>query len=625
MKHYTEHEVIYNFVKLYLKAQKLQYSKKEIPQHGLLISKGILYEVKENKNDLEFEKDSINLQKVVLEVAENKLKTSLPKDVSKAFKFIDDFEDLLKKEYDCERVINSFSTLIMGLRGYVLLTLYNRGVDVKSFILNIDAEKRGYSLAYLEEVFFNYLIHYDYSEEEFFEIFLRLWNDNQRNYSVRKGLCKLPSKDLTKSKELLKYANQKIENLEMLSELLIGLYNEGETSILKQIYTIKGKDNILFLHILSRINFKNAEDVDESFTQLGELAYQDILLARQQSLLLSNIIKNRNSTKNIKESAFKYWQEFLKNGENEILEQVFRDIYFLNGYEKEKYDLLHIYLNKTKNFIVIKDFFSYSFHDPAYVFDIMMRFYNAKPDYRFSMELFENGIRHFWNTNQDETEKLILDLFKHGNTLGVLGVKTIFTAYLGIFQVDLTKLKKVEHQVTAIDSICRHPHSFDKLLPLILPLRNSKFNDVRNHLQKNLAFKVFKTYHQSLYEQIKDMLGNGKEDKDFLEPIKNALDDYEKLKELKESIDDLNPFQNERHLMDLYHRLKREAQAKMMRSINQGTFMQMAKNTIIVRGNSWMIREGEITPLNRIESKIQIDGDSYLNPDLFEHKLNVSK
>lgn len=623
----SEKQVIKDFVKLYLKAQKLQYSKKEIPQYKSLVSTGVLYEVKENKDVLEFAKDSITLQKVVLELAENKLKTALPKDVYKAFKFIDDFDKELKKEYDCERILNSFSTLIRGLRGYALLILHKQGIDIKTFILNIDEEKRGFSLHYFEDAFFDFLPYYDYSEKDFFEIFTMLWNRRERNHSVRTGLRKLPSKNLEKSKALLIYAYQNKEPLDIIAELLIGIYNEGETTTIKKIIDIKEKDKILCLNTLSRIEFKCEKDIISAFEQIEELAFKDASSAGPQSFLLSSIIENEYTTENIRKKAFKCWQEFLENGENEIVNQVFQDVNFLKGFEKEKYGLLHIYLEKTKNFNVLKDFFSYRFDDPAYVFDIMMRAYNAKPDYRFPMELFEKGIRHGWNTNQVETEKYILNLFKHGSAFGVLAVKTIFSAYLGIFQVDLSKLDKAEHQITAIDSICKHPHSFDILLPLIITLRNSKLNGVRKHLQEHLAYKVFKTYHRSLFEQIKEGLGNDKEDKAFLRPIKKALDDYEKLKELKESIDDLNPYQNERHLMDLYRRLEHEAQAKMMQEVNQGkgTFMEIAKNTIIVRGNSWMIREGEVSPLGRFESKIQIDSNSYLNPDLFEQNLNLSQ
>ena len=46
------------------------------------------------------------------------------------------------KECDCERVINSFSTLMRGLRGFILLVLHKQRVNIKSFMLSLDDENR---------------------------------------------------------------------------------------------------------------------------------------------------------------------------------------------------------------------------------------------------------------------------------------------------------------------------------------------------------------------------------------------------------------------------------------------------------------------------------------------------
>lgn len=621
MENETNKKVVNDFIQLYLKAQKSQYLKKELSQHMLLIEKGVLYEVKENKEVLEIAGDSIVLQEIVLDLAKEKLQKELPQNVSDAFKFIDEFDEALKKEHDCERVINSFSTLMRGLRGYILLVLHRNGTDIKSFMLSLDTEKRENKLYTLESSFFNYLPHFNYSENEIFELLLKLWSNEARKHDVVSGLRRLPSKDLEMSKTLLDYGVKHKKPLYFIAELLIGLYNAGDTYKLKSI--IELKDNITCINILGRLDYKNPQDVEKALGQLDVIAFESIELASQQSYFIRNLLKNSFSTKEVREKAFKILAELIKNGTNEIVNRVIHDIYFLEGYDAEKYNLLHLYLSKTKNFNILKDYFTY-FKDPKYIFDIMMRLFNTNPDFRFSTSLFENGIRHAWNTNQVVTEQQILYLFKHGSAFGVLGVKTIFTAYLGIFQVDLMKLDKAQFQITAINSICKHPHSFDKLLPLIMPLRNSKLKGVREHLQKNLSYKVFKSYHDTLFQQIKERLGKSKRDVAFTKPIKKALDDYEKLKELKESINDLNPYENERDLIDLYYRLEHEAQAKMMNDVNKGkgTFMEMAKNISIVRGNSWMIREGEVSPLGKFESSMLIDGSSYLNPDLYEYNLN---
>jgi len=617
-------QFIKDFLDYYFQTRKSRYFKKDISQYKALIDCGILSEIEGNKEVLEIVGDAIELQKVVFETAIKKLKKELPNDISEAFKFVDEFDDALKKEYNCERVINSFSTLIRGLRGYILYILHKRGVNIKSFLLSINEENRGNHLYFLEVSFFNFLSFFNYSEEEIFEILVGLWSNDTKRHDVITGLRELPSRNLKKSKLLLKYAYKNDKSQHFIPELLIGLYNAGETSSIEKIIELKDKNIIASLGVLGRLKYKNEEDIGKAFNQIVNIEFENIEIANQQSYLIRNIIENEHTTSNIRENAFKLYVQFLQNGADEVIERVLFDIRLINGNEARKYELLHLYLSKTGNFNIMKEFFN-RINDPAYIFDIMMRLFNITPNYRFSLSLFENGIRHVWNTNQEETEKHILNLFKQHNAFGILGVKVIFSAYLGIFQVDLLKLDKVEFQINAINSICKHPHSFDKLLPLILPLRNSKLKKVREHLQKHLAQKVFSSYQKAIYKQIESSISKNKKDKEFIKPIKKALKDYNKLKELKNSINDLNPYENERDLMDLYYRLEHEQNAKVMDEAKhgKGTFMEMVKTSIIVRGNSFKFNEKEPTPMAKFESSMLIDGSSFLNPDLYEHNLNI--
>lgn len=618
-------QIIKEFLNFYFEIRKSQFQRTVMLKYESLINAGVLFETKENKEVLELEGNSILLQEVVLDIAERKLRKELPHDISEAFKFIDKFDETLKKEYDCERVINSFSTVIRGLRGYSLFILYKKDVDIKSFMLSLDDENRENHLYSLESSFFNFLPFFDYSEKEIFEILKALWESESKRHDVITGLRKLPSINLEKGNRLLEYGCINSEPLHYLGELLIGLYNAGDSKSIDKIVELKDKSPAICLDVLGRINFEGGSDAEIALNQIGELDFDNIEVANQQSYLIRNIIENENTTEATRKIAFKLYTEFIKNGAENVVNIIIREVYYIQGYDADKYTILLLYLSKTKNFKIIKDYFSY-FKDPSYIFDIMMRLFNTTPNYRFSTSLFESGIRHGWNTNQTETERLILNLFKQHPAFGMLGVKVIFTAYLGIFQVDFLKLDKSEYQLNAINSICKHPYSFDKILPLILPLRNSKLKGVRGHLQKHLAQKVFTTYHGKLYNQIESNISKNKKDKEFIKPIKKALDDYNKLKELKESINDLNPYENERDLMDLYYRLEHEQNAKLMNEVNRGkgTFMEMIKTSIIVRGNSFKFDKKAPTPLGKFESSMLIDGGSYLNPDLFEHKLNIN-
>lgn len=620
----TKSQIIKGFINYYFNTRQPKYSKNDINDYELLIEYGVLYFINGDYNNLMITWNSKELQTVILGLAEAKLQKKIPLDVSEAFKFIDEFETILKKENNV-KIFNAFNKVINELKSYALSMLSDRGINIKKFLLSLSKEsERENHLYSFEQHLFDFLPNSNYSEKEILEIVEELWSNEDRRHDVITGLREFPNRNLKKSKQLLSFCHENEVSLDFISDLLIGLYNSGETSMIDSIYKLKDKSIIHCLKILGRINYQSEKDIENTFNQIGELEYENIEIASQQSYLISNIIKNENTKDSIKENALNLYAEFLKNGNDEIVKRVLQDISFIKNHEADKYNLFHLYLSKTQDFSKIKRFFS-DFTKPAFIFDIMMRLFSYTPDYRFSMNLFKNGINHAWSINQKETEKHILHLFKQDSIFGILGVKIILSANLGIYQVDFLKLENAEHQINVINNTCKHPHSFDKLLPLILPLRNSKLKGVKEHLQKHLAKKVFSSYHEVIYNQIETNVNKNKKDTEFLKPIKKALDGYNQLKEFKASIDDLNPYENERDLMDLYYRLEHEAQAKMMSEVNsgKGTFLEAVKNTIIVRGNSWMIREGEVSPLGKFESSMLIDGSSYLNPDLYEHNLNI--
>ena len=465
-----------------------------------------------------------------------------------------------------------------------------------------------------------------YSTEQIFEILTKLWQNQHNRPDIIMSLREFPKVDIQKGKQLLQYSNKQDDLLLFSYDLLIGMYNAGEISILENIIQLKDKNFNACLSILGRIEYLNGQDIERAFSQIGNLSYGQAEIAGHQSYLIRNIIENKNTQDIIFRKAINLYSDFLQNSTDEIVNIIFQDISCLDQCEAEKYQLLYLYLNKTGNFGVIKQFL-YGFTNPKYIFDIMMKLFSITPDFRFSIDLFESGIIHSWNSDQISTEKYILDLFKQHSAFGILAVKVLFVGYTEILYVDLLKLEKAEYQITAINSIVRYPHSFDKLLPLLLPLRNSMYKEVREYLQKEIAQKVFFAYHGTVFNLIQKNISNSKEDKAFLKPIRKALTDYNKLKELKASINDLNPEENERDLMDLYYRLEHEQHAKAMNEANQdkGTFLEMVKSSIIVRGNSFKFDDREPTLLAKIESSMLIDGSSYLNPDLYEHNLNILK
>lgn len=619
----TNNTTITDFLDYYFKGPKKEYSKNEIPQHKTLIKSGVLYENNLDKDILVINNLSKDLLNAVLTIAEIKTNKKLPIDLSKAFAFIQEFENILREEYK-PPFHNSYDLITKKFRPYVISVLYQQGVSVKDFLLSLNNEERENHLFTFERSFFDFLPTSNYSEKEIFEICNQI-NTKFAEHDVILFLRNSFAQGTKFGNKLLKYALKNNIKMRFISDLLIGAYNSRNLSNIDEIIDLKEKNLIECLFVLGRLDFNNELDVEKAFALIENVELENVEIARNQSYLFRNIVENEFTTDVIRQKSFKLYVNFIENGTDNIRECVFQDIHFIENHEDEKYKLLHHYLSKGGNFGVIKNFF-YNINNPRYVFDLMMRLFNTNPNFRFSIDLFEDGIIHAWNTNTLQTEEQILNLFKQHPAFGILALKVILCSHFNILFVDLSKLEKSDYQINAINNVCKYPHSFDSILPLILPLRNSKFKEVREHLQNLLAEKVFLSYHDIIHNQIKDAVGTSKKDKEFLLPITKALNDYHTLKKLKESINDLNPYENERNLMDLYYRLEHEEQAKAMKRVDKGkgTFLESIKSNIIVRGNSFRFDEGEPTPLAKIESIMLIDGISYLNPDLYENNLNIT-
>lgn len=365
----------------------------------------------------------------------------------------------------------------------------------------------------------------------------------------------------------------------------------------------------------------STQELENIHLSLSDVSCDDSNIAYQMSFLLCKIIENKNATKNHIDFSFRKIIAMLESSNHEIADKAFNNIqYGLEGFENERYSLLYIYLNNTLKINVLEDFF-YGFKDPKYVFDVLVRRYEVH-GFRLSLDKFSNIIAHYWNSSKEVTEKCILAFFSQ-EQFGMLAVKVMLCGSNYPYRVNLKNLKSKEEQKLAIECICDYPHSIDKLLPIVLELRNSPYGDVKTFLQAKLAELIFNGYHNTLLMIVEKHLTNSAADKKFLIPLVKSSKAYDKMREFKNSVDDLNPWENERNLVDLYYRLEHETQATMMKDNQKdNSFLSMLKNTTIVRGNAWKHEDDDtISPLHLIQSKVMVDSRAYKNPLAYEQKL----
>lgn len=613
----------YKLLKTLFKNNQRFFLKSEFENFSVLISSNITTENKDNLDVLDL-CYSTEFYSSLLKYIELESKYPFTNNITESFRLVDVFINKIRNEKG-SKILNEFDDVFNGLKIWLLQKFKDENTDnPKDFLItleNLDSRER--HLYNYERIFFKYLPVSNYSIDEIAEIIIHIWSKGTSESTIIDFLRGYGKANHEQANLLLTALQKQNCHLRICSHLLIGLYNAQDKNALDLTINLKEQDYIETLIILGRINYSNVNDLEKAFKVFKPLNFANKEIANEQSYSLIHLINNVNINKDLEAKCFNLLIELIENGTSEIVDSVFHSIiYYLNDHEQEKYELLHKYLSKTRNISVIKHFFL-NFKDPIYLFDLIQLNFAGNPNYRFPIQIFQEGLNHAEQNNPEKFELLVLELFKHP-IYSILAVKIILSQHHGIYKVDLLKLEDADSQINAINSFCKSPIYFDKLLPLLLELRNSRFTEIREQLQNKLAAKIFYSYHEIIHNQIKENLTDSIEDMDFLTPLTKVLEDYFELKKLKESIKDIDPIENEKDLMNLYYRLEREQQAKMMNQINKGenSFLQLIKSTIIVRGNSFKIGDREVSPLGHIESKILIDSEAFLNPDLFDYNLN---
>ncbi|MBC7000376.1 hypothetical protein [Cytophaga sp. FL35] len=604
--------------------KKTQFKKAELEGVDILVKLKILKHLQEVPDLLELETNSFLFNQSLYDLAEGRIGKKFPNDISRSFAMVDGLEEILKKENDIKpNVIGSYSAILKGLKGYILFQLEKNGVDIADFYKRIigPSQKHENHLFLFDDCFFRFLPHSGYDAEKILGICDEVLDKGDSHYvlSFARELC---ANNLHLAKNLY-FVSSKMKSLRhpvFLTNLAVGLFNNGHTGIFSEFEKIVETNPEEGYRFFSAIEINTKKVLYKVYRlvekESAEAAYQ------RRTNILGNIIESPLTSKTMRAKCFKKINSFFACKSDDVAHAVIWSVEFIKGYEENKYKLLISYLNRTSNFKILDNFF-FRFQNPSYLFRLIKSCYYTKWG-RNSIKFFENAILHFWSQNLKETQNEILAMFDPRFRLGLLPVEIIMCGHGHPLPIDLQLLDSKNKQLKAVECFCLYPHSINELIPILIKLRESPFPEVVTYLKDELAQLVFDSYNTMLYKSITDLLSTSKEDKQFLAPIKKALDVYNEVKKMKSAVHDVNPHENEKELMNLYYSLEHEQRAKMMDSIGkgEGSFFGFAKNTVIVRGNSWKIQgREEVMPLGTVKSEHWLDARAYRNPDLFEMNL----
>lgn len=593
----------------------------ELKKYSELEKRGII----KNNSDGNYEVDlySSYIYDHLKKLVTIKLTTGLTDDIEESFKNIHNLEELIKNEYNYGNIINAYTQIFDAFRVNYLTELNTKGIDVILYFNELKKKSNViYELRNFEKIFFIFLVSKDISIEQTSE-FLEANNDENNRYYLNNYLYSIIEKKVEFSINLIEYLSKKHENEtpHYLVILISSLVNKGQIEYLVKLKErlTKSTKEALWVYSLLKINSQKIyNEILEVVVKDSSTEYLFHKTRIIESLMNSLFIKPKDS-----ETLSNKLFDFFENPDDNEIHSYFHTItYGFEKFEDLKYELLHGYLNRTQNIKTISSFF-YSFKEPKYLFHLIGVIYN-NGWHRNSISLFEQPLSHFWSTSREKTEEFILSLISTKQKTGLLPIEIIMTGRETPIQIDLLKLNTEEEQVLAIAMICNFPHSFDKLLPILIKLKDSKFPKVIENLQMQLSILVYECYNETLIEWLENLIKKSRKKTAFLKPIKQSLELYKEIKELKYKNKDLNPYFNEKSLMDLYYNLENENRAKMMESVrnNPSGLSSLFKSTSIIRGNSWKFEhENNVMPLGKVESQMYIDTRVYKNPELHEYQL----
>ncbi|GHT08692.1 hypothetical protein FACS189432_04590 [Bacteroidia bacterium] len=614
---------ILKLIDLYFQTRTIQISKSQIENIAVLLGLNIVEEVDDKLVKINIKSESF--LNVLWEYIESKIDEQLSNDIKQAFEQIDEFERAKKEEYGCSNIINAYSTLIDAFKSYVIYTYHTKEIlNVFDFFKLLPDEEKYHYDKYVIDV----ILLLDNIEISTVYNILSLIKSNEVITRVPDFCSKLGKDKPDTANNLYDYSLQKQDKNDfyILSNLLFGLYEiHSETTFAKAKNLLTYNTSLAYF-TLGRLKYNNSKHLSECFEIANNVDVNDMEGLLQVPYIYKSLIENKNTPDNIRKQCFAKMGELFCIENEQLKNSIFFDCQIIDGYEEERYNLLvGTFLSKSQNYFKgINDYFE-NFTNSDYFFDLFSMLYNISYEHngiRFSTKPFEHALSHFWNKDRERTEQHLLNLLSHDvSFLRIGAVDLIRSKHFGIYDVDLHKLDTEQKQLRALEALFFQSYfNVDAILPLILSLHNSEYPNVIAYLQQKLSELIIEAYHDHIYDKVIELIN----DEHFLEPIKQALDYYHKIKEIKSSVNDLNPKENERDLVELYFSLEHEENKKLMSKARSedNSFMALCKNTVIVRGNSWKIRDNEISPLGKHEHTFTMDMRMYKNPDLFDYSHN---
>ena len=599
----------------YFKSCSLSYQLDDDGLCARLLGVGVLIN---DSSDIKLNVQSVILQELLSNYIVRCTHRNYPYDVVEAFKFIEEFEKNKKKENGYHNYINAYSQLLDCHKSYVAWKSSRDLKDLSCFFMELSKE---YLLRY-SEVLLGMSQFGNHVDIVAFSALLHRLEEHEIIHSFRKYFNDLALKDIEHLWNFYRYEYSRPNNFYIKSNILIVLSLYDFQKVYDELCKLKD-DGELVAFILGRLHYSRLSEVDSMMLLCDDLLEGSSAGTKTQlAYAYTKFIEHPNSNDDVKEACWGKLRElFIHDGES-LRDAIFRFVCYINGFEQNRFTFfVEIILgNDSRYFGKINEFFHW-FKNPEYFFDLLRKLsvLSLKNGHPFLVMKYRSSLEHFLSEGKEETWKCICnslyDNFPHFRIQiaeMLLWIDDNCSVDLNLFETEIQQLRALE----AISFVLHC--SIEKMLPLLLTFKTSKYPSVRTFLQRNLSQLILTSYGVTLYDKLEELMG---EDDDFMVDIRVTKEHVDKIRSIKENINDLNPLCNELDLMELYIKEEDETHHKKMEEMNSGesSFLSLCHQISIVRGKGWRVGDNSISMLGHYGYSVSLNMELYKNPDLYNY------
>lgn len=563
---------------------------------------------------------------VMLQVAQEILTEQLPTEIIPALSFVSRFMEEIRKP-------NIRTHWEAGwpneFEGFVLVYLHQEaGLDITAFVLGVTEEMRDEHVE-VRSVDFGYLHAFAYlsdSVEKCFQAIQTLYgSDRTRDtaFSCVENLCKISP---SKASELYEYAkvNNGADIRLLLSGLLTGLYKNDPAVYFAEAIALYDTHPAESLQALSWMPYEESKLIQEAFQFVSSKVIEDIEVIRKLPVFYTRLIDNHHTDQGTKKGSFAKINDLTSVQDTETRGSLLWRTGMLKGNDEEKMELLPQFLEWGDR-QVLNDYFQY-FDSPKHLFGLIRDSFMMH-GMRVAMGQFEHALYSQYHRHKEVfNQELVQLLTDHKALVRYAGVQIMLSHHGGIYQPDFLSLDETM-QLRVIDTLLPMPLNIEEFLPLLLTLRKSVYESVKQKLGNDLT-DLLEAYGKHLIDMVKKIVGEvDDEDNALIKRLEAAYLVINAETDAKAAIKELNPWLNETIYIEQYYRLEQEKNIEMTEAAqSQSIFAQIARNITVIRGSGFRSDEGrDVSEMGKIEVSRLVDMRYYINPDAYEwnFKLNA--